>query len=81
MTGLVTIHRLSQGGANSVAVVEAGGFYEAEAGTASVTLPSFLSMKGCLVWSGLVWLMYLHAGLLTGKGEGREGRRYCAASC
>ena len=42
LTGLVTAHRLLETGTYSVAVIEAGGFYQMDAGNSSV-IPAYES--------------------------------------
>lgn len=72
--GLALAYRLAEDGKNSVAVVEAGGFYEQESGNASVvplyninygsTMPESVNQ-----WPSVDW------GFVTEPEEGLGGRR------
>lgn len=71
---MAVAYRLAEDGTKSVAVVEAGGFYERENGNTSV-VPSYCTQYGDTTEKSVNQFPLVDWGFLTEPEEGLGGRR------
>ncbi|XPS76669.1 Choline dehydrogenase [Ascochyta lentis] len=72
--GLTLAYRLAEDGTNSVAVVEAGGFYEQDNGNTSV-VPAYCPRYGAVTEESASQYPLVDWGFITAAQEGLGGRR------
>ncbi|KAK5741183.1 hypothetical protein LTR17_004123 [Elasticomyces elasticus] len=72
--GLAVAYRLAENGTNSVAVVEAGGFYETDNGNTSV-VPAYCTHYGATTEASAKQFPLVDWGFVTQPEEGLGGRR------
>lgn len=72
--GLAVAYRLAEKGTRSVAVVEAGGFYEYENGNRSV-VPAYCTLYGAVAENSSSQYPLVDWGFVTEPEEGLGGRR------